>query len=138
MKSHFILYVRDQARSAAFYSAVLGFPPRLDVPGMTEFELGGDAMLGLMPEAGIKRLLGDVLPDPAAATGVPRCELYLCHPDATALQERALLAGAKELSPMSLRNWGDSVAYCLDPDGHVLAFAIEAELPLATDSNTLK
>ena len=36
---------------------------------------------------------------------------------------RALAAGARELSPLALRNWGHEVAYSLDPDGHVLAFA---------------
>lgn len=53
-KLHVILYVRDQAASAAFYRAALAVSPRLDVPGMTEFEVGG-AVLGLMPEEGIVR-----------------------------------------------------------------------------------
>jgi predicted enzyme related to lactoylglutathione lyase len=55
--THFILYVADQARSAAFYAKVLCVEPRLDVPGMSEFVLPGGAVLGLMPEAGIRRLL---------------------------------------------------------------------------------
>lgn len=40
----FVLYVADQTQSAAFYAAMLGREPRLDVPGMTEFDLpgGGD------------------------------------------------------------------------------------------------
>jgi len=32
-------------------------------------------------------------------------------------------AGAAELSPVLPRDWGDGVGYCLDPEGHVLAFA---------------
>ena len=31
--------------------------------------------------------------------------------------------GAIELSPLTRRPWGDDAAYCLDPDGHVVAFA---------------
>ena len=120
---HFILYVDDQAKSRKFYQAVLGFKPRLDVPGMTEFELPGGAVLGLMPCRGIKRLLGPVLPDPEGAQGVPRAETYLVDPDAEAVFERALAAGARLLSPFSERDWGHTVAYCLDPDGHVVAFA---------------
>lgn len=54
-KSHFILYVRDQARSTQFYRAVLDAAPLLEVPGMTELQLSGGAVLGLMPEAGIVR-----------------------------------------------------------------------------------
>lgn len=123
MSAHFILYVADQARSTEFYTAILG-EPRLNVPGMTEFDLPGGGVLGLMPEAGIRRLLGDALPDPGAARGVPRAELYLTHPDAERLHAVALASGARELSPMLARDWGDRAAYSLDPDGHVLAFAV--------------
>ena len=122
---HFILYVRDQAKSTVFYEAVLGTPPRLNAPGMTEFLVGEGAVLGLMPEAGIKRLLGDALPDPATGAGTPRCEVYLVVPDKVAHHDRALRAGALELSPVSLRGWDHDVGYSLDPDGHVLAFAMD-------------
>ncbi len=123
MSVQFILYVHDQARSAAFYAAVLAQPPDLDVPGMTEFRLGDGAVLGLMPAAGIKRLLGSPLPDPALAAGIPRAELYLLVPDPLAYHRRALAQGAVELSAFQERDWGDRAAYSLDPDGHVLAFA---------------
>lgn len=121
----FILYVSDQVTATDFYSTVLGRRPTLHVPGMTEFDLGG-AILGLMPVAGIKRLLGDALPDPAAAAGVPRAELYLTLDDPAAFHARAIAAGARELSPLRPRDWGDEVAYSIDPDGHVLAFARSA------------
>ena len=123
--SHFILYVVDQSRATAFYAAVLAAAPRLDVPGMTEFDLPGGAVLGLMPEAAIERLLAPTLPSPSAARGVPRAELYLVGADAANCHARALAAGAVELSPLSLRPWGHRAAYSLDPDGHVLAFAID-------------
>jgi catechol 2,3-dioxygenase-like lactoylglutathione lyase family enzyme len=119
----FILYVADQSRSSEFYAAVLGIAPRLNVPGMTEFTLPSGAILGLMPETAIERLLGPVLPSPAAARGVPRAELYLVVPEAANYHARALAAGARELSPLRARSWGHTVAYSLDPNGHVLAFA---------------
>lgn len=125
-QSYFILYIVDQDRSTAFYTAALGFAPRLHVPGMTEFALPGGGVLGLMPQQGIRRLLGSALPDPALADGVPRCELYLLVEDPAAWHTRALQAGAKELSPLLPRNWGHHAAYSLDPDGHVLAFASES------------
>lgn len=124
--AHFILYVADQARATAFYAAVLDAAPRLDVPGMTEFQLPGGAVLGLMPCTSIRTLLGDALPDPAAAQGVPRAELYLRVDDPQAMYARALAAGAVELSPLLQRSWGDHAAYALDPDGHVLACASAA------------
>ena len=123
MSAHLILYVADQRRSAAFYSAALAMEPTLDVPGMTEFALGDGAVLGLMPEQGIRRLLGERLPDPAGARGAPRAELYLVVGDPQEHHRRALEAGAVEMSPLKPRDWGHRVAYSLDPDGHVLAFA---------------
>lgn len=123
---NFILYVGDQAKSRDFYALALGMAPRLDVPGMTEFELGPGCVLGLMPEKGIKRLLPG-LPDPEADRAGVRAELYLTVPDPEACHVRALAAGARELSPLGPRDWGDKAAYSLDPDGHVLAFASPAE-----------
>lgn len=125
--AHLILYVADQARATAFYAQVLGLAPRLDVPGMSEFDLPGGAVLGLMPEAGIRRLLGPALPDPAGARGVPRAELYLVVATPGDWHARALAAGARKLSPLAPRGWGHEVAYALDPDGHVLAFAGTAQ-----------
>lgn len=97
--------------------------PKLNVPGMTEFQLSDDHVLGLMPEAGIKRLLGDAISDPALNRGTPRAELYLTVSDPASYHARALEYGAKELSPLEKRNWGDFAAYSLDLDGHVLVFA---------------
>ena len=119
---HFILYVSDQERARAFYEAALGVAPRLHTPGMTEFALPGGAVLGLMPEASIRRLLPK-LPDPALGRAWPRAETYLMVALPSAYLARALEAGAAELSPVRARDWGDDVGYCLDPDGHVLAFA---------------
>ena len=123
MKAHFILYVSDQSRSSAFYRNVLGQEPTLDVDGMTEFILNDGAILGLMPETGIRRLLGDAICDPALGHSIPRAELYLLVDEPQAYYERALARGARTLSPLERRNWGDLVAYCEDPDGHVLALA---------------
>ena len=90
---------------------------------MTEFELPGGSVLGLMPVAGVRRLLGGTIPDPDAAAGIPRSELYLVVDDAPVYHQRALTAGARELSRVMRRDWGHDAGYTLDPDGHVLAFA---------------
>lgn len=123
MASEFILYVADQGRSTAFYSRLLGRASVLDVPGMTEFELGPGAKLGLMPEQGIARIISGPLPHPAQGQGVPRCELYLVVADLEAAVQRALDAGALPVDPASDRDWGHRVAYFADPDAHVVALA---------------
>lgn len=123
-RAHLILFVRDQLAACRFYRHVLAREPTLDVPGMTELELGPATILGLMPERGITRLLGPTV-DPAGAGGAPRAELYLVVDEPAAHHARALAAGARELSALAPRDWGHVVAYSADLDGHILAFAAE-------------
>ena len=122
-KTNLILYVKDQQISRDFYEQVLRQPPTLDVPGMTEFRLSENTTLGLMPAAGICRLLAGKIPDPRSANGVPGAELYLSVADPATWHQRALQAGGRELQPLMQMNWGDQAAYSSDPDGNVLAFA---------------
>ncbi|PIQ29047.1 glyoxalase [bacterium (Candidatus Blackallbacteria) CG17_big_fil_post_rev_8_21_14_2_50_48_46] len=123
MQPLFVLYVADQVKSAGFYRVVLDLEPCLDVPGMTQFELHQGSLLGLMPETGIQRLLGDQIPDLSLFRGVPRAELYLRVAEPQRYHARVLAQGGKELSPLQKRGWGDLAAYSQDLDGHVLAFA---------------
>ena len=76
------------------------------LPGMSEFPLPGGAILGLMPEGGIRKTLGQALPDPSLGRGIPRAELYLLVSDPNAFHQRALDCGATELSPLRYRDWG--------------------------------
>jgi catechol 2,3-dioxygenase-like lactoylglutathione lyase family enzyme len=122
-KTQFILYVKDQQKSADFYKAVLNQAPVLDVPGMTEFRLSEDTLLGLMPESGIKKILRDFTPDPSSGNGIPRCEIYLYVESPSEYLSRSVKSGAVKIDDEKPRDWGDSVAYCADPDGHILAFA---------------
>lgn len=119
----FILYVSDQEQSKNFYEAVLQKIPSLHVPGMTEFDLNETCKLGLMPENGIAKIIGDALPHPATGNGIPRCELYLYTEHAKEACERTIQNGGKMISEVQPRDWGHTVGYVADPDGHVLAFA---------------
>ena len=120
---HTILYVADQNKSCDFYKTIFGQEPQLHVPGMTEFLLSEKHILGLMPERGIKNLLGDKLPDPAKANGIPRAELYIRVENPEKMFAEAIRSGAKELDSIRPRDWGDRAGYVMDHDGHVLAFA---------------
>lgn len=118
-----ILYVSDQYVSTEFYRQIFRTEPVLDVPGMTEFVLNDCCKIGLMPNSGIAKILLDKTPHPDTGAGIPRCELYLNIEDIQQEFENALEAGAKLISPIELRNWGDKVCYFSDPDGHIIAFA---------------
>ena len=121
--SHIIFYVRNQEKSRSYYQAVLNIHPKLNVPGMTEFELSTDLILGLMPEKGIERLLGNVRFNTSATKVQPRAELYLIVDNAKAYHSRALQNGGIELSGLLNRDWGHRVAYSMDFDGNILALA---------------
>jgi catechol 2,3-dioxygenase-like lactoylglutathione lyase family enzyme len=120
--AHFVLFVTDPSRASAFWRATLGFAPRLDVPGMTEFELAPGAVLGLMPVAGVERLFQrEIRPDPGSAH--PVAELYLLVDDPAAAWARAVAAGGKAVSAIQPRPWGHEAGYLRDPDGHLFAVA---------------
>ncbi len=119
----FILYVADQIKSKNFYEQVLQIKAVLDVPGMTEFKLSEHIKLGLMPEKSIAKILKEKTEHPAKGNGIPRCELYFKVPKPEKYIKRGLEAGAKEVSKLQERNWGDNVGYLSDPDGHIIAFA---------------
>ncbi len=122
-KFEIILYCKDQQKSRDFYSKILNQAPILDLSGMTEFQLTSEVKLGLMPESGIVKILGNKTPNPDLGNGIPRCELYIYveNPDASFIN--AINFGAKEVSKAELRDWGDIVSYVSDIDGHIVAFA---------------
>lgn len=126
-KVQFILYVSEQTRSRDFYKKVFQIEPSLDVPGMTEFQLSKTCKLGLMPEKGITKILSNKTPPPESGNGIPRCEIYIHVEQLEEYYERAIEAGAKEVSPIGKRDWGDLAGYVSDPDGHIIAFAKSIE-----------
>lgn len=118
-----ILYVSDQDRSCKFYEKIFRKSPDLNVPGMTEFNISENCRLGLMPNDGIAKILGEKIPHPASGSGIPRCELYLHVKDIQLEYVNAVNNGAVIISAIAERPWGDTVCYFSDPDGHIIAFA---------------
>lgn len=90
---------------------------------MTEFQLSNDLLLGLMPESGIAKIICPSRPFPGSGNGIPRCELYLIVDDPAKALDHAIEIGAALISEAKARDWGDTVSYCADPDGHIIAFA---------------
>ncbi|MDD5361192.1 MAG: lactoylglutathione lyase [Ignavibacteria bacterium] len=128
MMKHFkfietIIYVEDQEASCEFYRNIFRKTADLNVPGMTEFILSDDFKFGIMPNKGIAKILEGKTPHPDSGTGIPRCELYLYADDIQFEFDNAVKSGAKLISPIIDRDWGDRVCYFSDPDGHIIAFA---------------
>lgn len=111
--------------SAELYSTLLDKAPSLNVPGMTEFELSDTCKLGLMPNDGIAKIIAEKTVHPAKGNGIPRCEVYLMVDDIKPYYERAIKLGLVLVSDIVKRDWGHTVCYFSDPDGHIIAFAQE-------------
>ncbi len=118
-----ILYVSNQQASTLFYTKLLRQEPILNVPGMTEFKLGENFKLGIMPNEGIAKILLETLPHPDLGVGIPRCELYFTVSHIYDEYNHAIQSGAKLISPIAERDWGDVVCYFSDLDGHIIAYA---------------
>jgi lactoylglutathione lyase len=115
-----ILAVRDRARMTAFYRRVLEWSQVVDAPVYAELQSPDGPRLGLYAEESFGRNIG-VVPEPSPP--ITRTELYLQCDDLPAAIERAEEAGARPLSPLGPRDWGDEAAYFADPEGNVLVLA---------------
>lgn len=69
------------------------------------------------------KILSDKTPHPDQGNGIPRCELYFYIDNIEQEFDSATQIGAKLISPIEDRDWGDKVCYFADPDGHIIAFA---------------
>lgn len=122
-KSHTVFYVDDQESSTDFYSKLLDQKPNLHVPGMTEFSVTNNSILGLMPASGIKKLLKDKIEQPNKINDQPRAELYLIVENIGEYINRAKKMNVKLLDELKERDWGHRVIYYEDIDGYIIAFA---------------
>ena len=117
-----ILAVEDLVRAVTFYRGAFGWDQPVDVPVYAEFTLPGGMRLGLYERQGFGRNTGQV---PARIPGgeIAPTELYFHVEDLQAAIDRLTGAGARCLSPLAARDWGDDAAYFRDPDGNVLVVA---------------
>ncbi len=117
-----ILAVDDLERAAAFYDAAFGWRRQVDAPVYVELELPSGMRLGLYEREGFGRNTGRV-PVRTPLGELSPTELYLHVDDLPAAISRLEAAGARPLSPLARRDWGDDAAYFADPDGNVLVVA---------------
>ena len=117
-----VLAVSDLKRAVAFYQDAFGWPIRIDVPVLVEFELPDGTGLAVYVREGFGRNTNQ-LPFAVPEGEITGTELYFHCDDLEATIERLKAAGARELSPLAPRDWGDDAAYFADPAGNVLAVA---------------
>ncbi len=117
-----IVAVHDLARAARFYEVAFGWPVAVDVPVYREYALPEGMRLGLYLRDGFVKNTGAPVglrtPEHTTAT-----ELYLTVDEPAALASRLVGLGARCLSPLAERPWGDVAAYFEDPEGNVVVIA---------------
>ncbi|MFQ5653542.1 MAG: flavin reductase [Planctomycetota bacterium] len=117
-----ILAVADLEASVRFYRGAFGWPARVEAPVYVELELADGRGLGLYRREAFGHNTGR-LPEAVPPGGLAATELYFHCDDVAAAAARLEGAGARKLSDLALRDWGDEAAYFADPDGNVLVVA---------------
>ena len=117
-----ILAVDDVAASRAFYRAAFDWSLAVETPVYVELLMPNGLRLGLYERHSYAGNTGE-LPVQIPTGALAPTELYLHTDDIDSAMERIKSAGARELSPLSLRSWGDEAAYFADPSGNVLVLA---------------
>ena len=98
-------------RSREFYEVVLGVEADDTVPSRVYFHCG-DVIVAVIDWA--VEPLGPFQSTPE--------NLYFATDDLDAAYQRAKDAGARQLTQIERRPWGERSFYCLDPDGNRLCF----------------
>jgi catechol 2,3-dioxygenase-like lactoylglutathione lyase family enzyme len=118
-----IFAVTDIERTRAFYERALGWPenPRIEFANYFELHAPDGGTLGLYDRVGYAEQVGA---EPVSPNGhVAPAYLYVRVPDVEAAIASFEAAGARPLSPLADRSWGERAAWFADPDGNVIAVA---------------
>ena len=118
-----IFAVKDVTRSVAFYEQALGWPrnPKISFANYVELQAPEGGTLGLYDRNGYA---GEVGAEPAELNGhVAPAYLYVRVPNVDDAVAAFEAAGARPLSPLADRVWGERAAWFADPDGNVVAVA---------------
>ncbi len=122
------LAVSDLQRSLEFYERVFGWPRNdaIDFDTYVELLPPSGGAVGLFERDGYAEIV-DAAPSQPADGEVAPVYLYVRVPDVRATTAALEEAGARLLSPLRRRSWGEEAAWYADPDGNVVAVAQETE-----------
>jgi predicted enzyme related to lactoylglutathione lyase len=103
--------------SRAFYESVLGMAADDTVPSRLYFHCG-DVIVAVI----------DWKVEPSGPFRPTPDDMYFATDELDAVHERAVSAGAQQISPIEMRPWQERSFYCLDPDGNRLCFVDDTTL----------
>jgi len=117
-----ILAVRDLNVAVRFYKKAFGWDQIVAAPVYAEFALPGAMRFGLYQRESFAKNTGH-LPVTTPALAITPTELYFYVEQLDDAVATLLAAGARLLSGLSMRGWGEEAAYFADPDGNVIVIA---------------
>lgn len=117
-----IVAVRDLPVATRFYDGAFGWTKVVNEEVYVEYALPGGQRVGLYDRIPFGRNTGKV-PGMVADGELAPTELYLHVDDPEAAMRSLTGAGARPLSGLAPRAWGDAAAYFADPDGNVIVVA---------------
>ena len=120
-----ILAVTDVSRSVEFYERAFGWPrnERINYQNYVELLPPDGGALGLYNRDGYASEVGAEPANVAADGKVSPAYVYVRVEDVEATVATVEASGARLLSPLADRSWGERAAWFADPDGNVIAVA---------------
>lgn len=121
---HVVYAVSDLKRALALYESVFGWPrnDRIDFVNYVELKPPDGGTFGLYERDGYARTVGAEAVEIGNGRVAP-AYVYVRVEDVEAAVKRLEAAGARPLSPLTHRSWGERAAWFADPDGNVVAVA---------------
>jgi PhnB protein len=122
------LAVRGATRALEFYKQAFGAQELLRVPGAdgkivhAQMQIGDSLFVLSDEDPGIPNSYRS----PTTLSGTS-CAIYMYVPDADAVFEHAVRAGAEGLFPVTDQHWGDREGLVRDPFGHLWALAMRKQ-----------
>ncbi|AKU93219.1 GNAT family N-acetyltransferase [Vulgatibacter incomptus] len=117
-----IFAVNHLPRAVRFYDLAFGWEKSVNEPAYVEYTLPEGRRVGLYDRVAFGRNTGRI-PAAVAEGEIAPCELYLHVDDPEPALRSLAQAGARPLSGLEPRPWGDEAAYFADPDGNVIVVA---------------
>ncbi len=117
-----ILAVSDLERASRFYREAFDWSIQVDVLVYVEFETPQGLRFGVYQREAFAMNTGQA-PMEVPSGSLSGTEIYFHCPDLPEAISRIEAAGARKLSDLAPRGWGDEAAYYADPEGNVLVLA---------------
>jgi lactoylglutathione lyase len=115
-----ILYVADVEQTVAFYERAFGFERKFVAPGEYGELRTGETTLAFAARTFVQGHFSIPVQSAEPSAAAPPVEIALVTDDVQAAYDRAVAAGATEVTAPAKKSWGQIVGYVRDNNGFLL------------------